>query len=165
MATKKAKSEELRVASGVLMRATREKGMVLPFPSGNNYRVRFPTAASLLRSGNLPNPLLSFVIDAYYNGMNQEKFDRFFAAQERLEAVIEADNSFKAVCQAMFIEPRIVDEPQAADEITIDDLPAEDQVWAFQLVFLRGEVLYPFREQPATPVASVAQSETVAQAA
>lgn len=54
---------ELLVTQGKAMRALREQGIVLTFPSGNNYRVRVPGAAGLLRRANMPNILVSYVHD------------------------------------------------------------------------------------------------------
>lgn len=165
MATKKTKPEAVAsVTLGKTMRKAREEGFLLLFPSGNHYRVRFPTAAALLKRGDLPNPLLRFVTDAYYSGVTQTKFDAFMAAQERADAALEMDASAKVICQAMFLEPRVVDEPQADDEVTIDDIPPEDQNWAFQLAFMRAQLLAPFRQEQAAVVERVPKAESVPQA-
>lgn len=150
---------------GKTMRKAREEGFSLLFPSGNRYRVRFPTAASLLKRGDLPNPLLKFVTDAYYSGVTQVKFDAFMAAQEQAEAALEMDASSKVICQAMFLEPKVVDNPEADDEVTIDDIPPEDQNWAFQLAFMRAQLLAPFRDEQAIAVASIPKAENVSQTA
>lgn len=152
---------ELPITLGKTMRKPREEGFALIFPSGNRYRVRFPTAAELLRRGNLPNPLMRFVVDAYYGGVTQAKFDAFLAAQERAEAAAEMDASVKVICEAMFMEPRVVDAPQADDEVSIDDIPPEDQNWALQLAFMRAQLLAPFRDEQAADVESVPAQQVV----
>lgn len=157
--------EELLVTQGKAMREMREQGVVLAFPSGNYYRVRNPTAAGLLRRGNLPNILLTFVIDAFYNGASQEKVDKFLSAQEKEENVLALMESFAVICQEMLMEPRVVENAQADDEVTMMDIPLVDQLWAFNLTFVPAEELYPFRAQPNADVGSLPRLEDVPQAA
>lgn len=156
--------KELEVTVGATLRKAREAGAVVPFPSGNNYRVRIPGAAGMLKRGNLPNPLLSFALDAFYSGVTEEKYDAFLSAQERSEGALDLIASLRAVCQEMFMEPRVVDNPQADNEIAIDDVPLQDQLWAFRLAFAPSEVLYPFRDEPQADVVSVLESQDVPQA-
>lgn len=157
-------SNELRPTSGKAMRAMREQGVVLLFPSGNYYRVRTLGAANLLRLGNLPNPLLAFAIDALYNGITEEKVDNFLALREKEEMALEFLESLRVICEAMFMEPRIVENPQADDEVTIEDVEPIDQGWAFKLAFAPAQALRPFRLEPQADVVSVPRLEDVTQA-
>lgn len=154
---------ELLVTSGKLMRQAREEGVVVPFPSGNNYRIRIPGAAGLLKRGQLPNALLAFVTDAFYSGMTEDKYDAFFAASDRADNARETMASLKAICEEMFMEPRVVDEPTQEGEIGILDVPPEDQIWAFRLAFVPVQAVHPFRAEPAADVVSVARPEVVPQ--
>lgn len=156
--------KELLATSAAKMRAAREVGAVLLFPSGNSYRVRVPTPAEMLRRGNLPNPLLSFVVDAFYNDLTQEKYDKFLGASDKAEDALALADSLKAICQAMFLDPRVADNPTADDEVLIFDVPLSDQLWAFRLFCAPMEVLYPFRAEPQTDVVSVAGAQDVPQA-
>lgn len=158
-------SKTLLVTSGKAMRAGREQGAVLPFPSGNNYRVRIPGAAGLLKRGNLPNPLMRFVVDAFYNGVTEDKYQAFLSPQESGDGARELVESLRAICEEMFMEPRVVAEPQGDDEATADDIPLMDRMWAFRLAFAPSEVLYPFRGEQAADVESVPQTQDNAQAA
>lgn len=151
------------VASGKAMRAMRERGIELLFPSGNYYRVRNPTASGLLKRGHLPNVLLTFVMDAFYNGGSRAKVDTFLTAKEKEEDVLALMESFKVICQEMFMEPHVVDDPQADDEVSIQDIPLEDQLWAFNLTFVPAEELYPFRQQQELDVVSIPEPENVPQ--
>lgn len=158
-------TEQLVVTSGKALREGREKGTVLPFPSGHNYRVRIPGADGLLKRGNLPNPLLRFVVDAFYQGVTEEKYQAFLSPQESGDSARELIESLRAVCEAMFMEPRVVETPEADDELTAADLPLMDRMWAFRLAFAPAEVLYPFRGEQTTPVESVPQTQDSTQAA
>lgn len=156
-------AEQLLATSGAAMRQLREKGIVLTFPSGNNYRICMPGAAGMLRRGNLPNPLLAFVVDAFYNGMTPQKYGDFLSAKDRADDAVAMLDSLKAVCEAMFMQPRIVDDPQSDDECTIDDVPLDDREWAFRLMFYPIKEVQPFRGEQETHVASVAVPQDVPQ--
>lgn len=156
---------QLLVTSGAALRKVREEGVVLTFPSGNNYRVTLPSPGTLLRRGHLPNPLLSFVVDAFYNGVTVAKYEAFVATKERQEDALAMLDSLRVVCQAMLMQPKIVDEPQGDDEISIDDLPIMDQEWALRLLFAPVSEVLPFRGEQAADVVSVARPEDVPQAA
>lgn len=156
-------ADELLVTSGAKMRAAREEGVVLPFPSGNYYRCKSATAAGLLRRGNLPNPLLTFTVDAFYNGTTQEKYDAFVAVSNKAESILALMDSLRVICEEMFVSPRIVAKPQDENEVSIDDVPLEDQFWAFRLTFKPVEVLYPFRPEPAADVVNVPEPQDLSQ--
>ncbi len=159
-----AKSEELKPTSGKAMRAMREQGVILLFPSGNHYRVRTLGAANLLRRGNLPNPLLAFAIDALYNGITEEKIDNFLTLREKEEQALEFLESLRVICEEMFMEPRIVEKPQADDEVAIKDVEPIDQGWAFKLAFAPAEALRPFRLESQTDVVILPVAQDVTQA-
>lgn len=143
------------------MRAAREKGVELLFPSGNTYRVRRPTAAGMLRRGDLPNPLLAFLVDVFYNGANSGKVDEFLSAQDKRENALGTMESLRVVCEEAFLDPRIVAFPDSDADVTIDDVPMEDQVWMFQATFLGVNDLRPFRNESPIAVESVPGTENV----
>lgn len=154
--------DTLLVTQGKAMRAHREQGIVLTFPSGNNYRVRVPGAAGLLKRGNLPNILVGYASEMLYQGDPEgKKYEAFIAPSDKSERALELLESYKAVCQEMFLEPRVVDEPQADDEIAIDDLSPIDQTWAFWLAFADAKALDNFRPQQAPDVVGVAVPQNV----
>lgn len=151
----------LAVTSGARMRATREEGVVLPFPSGNNYRIRIPGAAGLLKRGNLPNVLLSFAVDAFYTSVTEEKYDAFTAPGNQASHALETMESLRVVCEEMLLDPRVTDKPQTDNEVRIEDIPLMDQLWAFRLCFMEAQALYPFRDEQAVDVGHVAAREDV----
>lgn len=164
VAAKPTTPAQLLATSGVALRSLREKGVVLTFPSGNNYRVCLPGADGMLGRGNMPNPLLSFVVDAFYNGPSQAKWDAFLSPKDKEEDALALLASLKVVCEAMFMEPRVVDEPSAPDECSIDDVPMADRIWAFRLLFAPVNEVQPFRSESQTHVASVPEPQDVSQA-
>lgn len=154
-------SQDLVVTSAKKLRGMRETGVAMPFPSGNVYRVRPPTVAGLLKRGDLPNVLLAFVVDAFYNGTNAAKVQAFLSVQDKRENALDLLNSFRIVCEEMWMEPKIVANPQADNEVAIDDIPAEDQLFAFQVTFLGVEAVRPFRSESERGVESISGAENV----
>ena len=116
-------AEELKPTTGAAMREMREQGVLQLFPSGNMYQVRTVGPAPLLRRGSLPNILLNFVVDAIYNGMNQEKLDGFMALQEKAESALGFLESLRIVCEEVFVSPKIVSDPTADDEVSMSPHP------------------------------------------
>lgn len=149
----------LKPSSGKELRRAREQGYVLPFPSGESYRIRPATAAGLLKRGKLPNVLLSFVVDALYNGTDGKKVDEFLTLSEKEENAVEFLASLQVVCEEMFMEPRIVASPQADDELTIDDIPIVDQAFAFTQAFRAAKEVLPFRAKQEADVGGVAEGQ------
>lgn len=146
------------------LRRLREEGVVLGFPSGNHYRITLPGIDGMLARGDMPNPLLTFVVDAFYNGTTQDKYNAFFAPKEQQEDALALFQSLKVICQAMFLEPRVVDVIEGDDEVTIADIPLGDRQWAFRLLFAPVEEVYPFRGESAPDVGRLPRVETVLQA-
>lgn len=151
------KTEELKPTLGKAMRANREQGNVVEFPSGNFYRVRWASASALLRRGHLPNVLLSFVIDALYHGLSSQRVDDFLLLREKEEQAQEFLNSLQAVCEYMWLEPRIVDNPTTDDECHIEDVPLIDRAFAFDICFRPAKEVLPFRPESQTDVGSMEQ--------
>lgn len=158
-------TEELKPALGKQLRQMRETGVVLPFPSGNNYRVRTVGAATLLRRGSLPNILRAFVADAIFQGVTAAKIDAFMSLKDQEDHNLEFLKSLEVCCQAVFLEPRIVENPLADDECSIDDIMLVDQAWAFDLAFGFARELRPFRPEPESDVGRVPVVEAVPQTA
>jgi hypothetical protein len=156
-------SADNKPTSGAEMRANREQGQVVLFPSGNYYRVRWSTAASLLRRGNLPNVLLSFVVDALYKGLASEKVDAFLSLRDKEDNAQDFLASLKVLAEDMWMEPKIVETPQADDEISIADLPIIDQAFAFDICFRPAKEVLPFRDEQKIDVESMATLEDSAQ--
>lgn len=157
--------DELKPTLGSQLRQMRETGVVLPFPSGNNYRVRTVGAATLLRRGNLPNILRAFVADAIFHGVTATKIDAFMSLREQDDHAVEFLDSLEVCCEEVFLEPRIVKNPTAEDECAIADIMLVDQAWAFDLAFGFARELRPFRPQPEVDVGLVPIAEAVSQAA
>jgi hypothetical protein len=87
------------------------------------------------------------VIGILYGQLSSEQYAQFFTLGERKDQVLDLLESLRIVCTAALIDPKIVDEPLADNEITIDDLEDTEQRYIFDLALLEATALSRFREQ------------------
>lgn len=138
----------------------REQGEIITIPkTGRVVQLRAVKPAALLRLGKIPDPLSELVIRILYGQLTDEEYERFFNLPERMEQALDMAESLRVVCTAALVYPRIVDEPQADDEIQIDDLDDAEQRYLFELAFLEASDLTSFRERQTRRLESVAEDE------
>lgn len=130
--------------SGKEWRKPREEGIEIAFPSGNVARLRPISVTFLLRLNTIPQFATSMVMDMLANKgvpiTTAEDVQKFYAVAE-------------SAARAMFISPRIVDEPSDDDEIAPRDLTEEDLEFLWQ--FLVGRPLAEMRSFPDKPESAV----------
>lgn len=161
-------SEELTAANltpAKEMRWLREEGAFVRLPvSGWVVKMRTVTPDRLLRLGNMPDTLTSFVVNMVYGKLSKDAVFEFLAPKEKAEEAAAMLESLRVVCEAALVYPRLVLEPVADDEISIDDLEVADRGWIFRLAFASAEALYPFRHEPPPALERLAELEAVPQA-
>ena len=151
------------VTSAAEFRRVREQGEVITIPqTGRVVRMRVVKPAALLRLGTIPDPLSDLVIHILYGKVTHAEYESFFELKERKEQAVDLADSLRVVCTAALIEPRIVDEPQADDEIHIDDLEDSEQRFIFDLAMLEATGLSRFRQRQASDVEPVAPEQELA---
>lgn len=137
--------------SGKQWRAPREQGELVRLGSGYVARLRPVDVGALLASGTMPDILTPLAARIVYEGADaQEQIDAALLQQS-----VEMLEMFNVVCKAAFLEPRIVDNPQADDEISIEDLSYVDRAQVFNVCIQPAEVLRTFRLQQESDVATV----------
>lgn len=145
-------------------RRVHEKGEPIKLPpTGRLVQMRTVKPAYLLRQGKIPNPLAEFAMRALYGQLSDEDYKKFFSLGERAENAVDYAESLRIVCTAALIHPRIVDEPQADDEIHIDHLEDSEQRWIFDLAFLEATGLSRFRQRQEANVEPVLQRQEAEQ--
>jgi len=129
-------------------RKGREVGEVVTLPSTNRkVRMRTVKMDRLLELGDIPDVLSNLVVESLYGEMTNEKYRQFFTLVERKEHALEMTRALKIVCTAALIEPKIVDDPQADDDISIDDLEYTERRVIFDLALLEASGLSRFRQR------------------
>lgn len=157
---------DLPVTPAAEFRRVRTQGEKITIPStGRIVRMRTVKPAYLLRLGKIPDPLAELVIRLLYGQLTNEQYQAFFDLQERKEHAVDLAESLRVVCTAALIDPVIVDEPQAGNEIHIDDLEDGEQRYIFDLALLEATALSRFRQQQAANVDVVSPSEVHAEQA
>jgi hypothetical protein len=131
-------------------RRIRERGEIIPLPTtGRVVRMRIVKPSALLKLGKIPDPLTELVIKILYGQVSPEQYAQFFELADRREHAEDLAESFRVVCTAALIEPKVVDNPQADDEIHIDDLEDSEQRYIFDLALLEATGLSRFCKRQA----------------
>jgi hypothetical protein len=101
----------------------------------------------LLKLGEIPDVLSTLVVKLLYGQISEAEYRDFFTETEKRERALEMAESLRIVCTAALLEPRIVENPEADDEISIDDLEDSEQRIIFDLAMLEASALTRFRER------------------
>lgn len=142
---KKAVANGLVPTSGREWRQAREEGFVVMLPSGRVVRMQPVSLEKLIIYGEIPDTLVPLAAGSLWVGVNpEENKDDPEAVRKLLK---DADELFGLICRASFMEPVITDEPQADNEIHIDDLEFRDKVQGFEYAQLPSVSLRNFRDE------------------
>ena len=134
---------------GTDWRKAREEGFILTLPSGNAARIRPVALDVLLRNGEIPDLLTPFVAQMVYEGVDTGELDKLLSVEKLTESSTEMLTLIDAVVTAAFVEPHIVENPQADDEIAIEDVELADRGTVFSLAVLPANDLRRFLERQA----------------
>jgi len=128
-------------------RKPREEGYVIKLiTSGNTVRLRPVALDMLIASGSIPDILTPAAAKILWDGPDAG----LIAARSEIDH--EFIDLVNVVVPAAMLYPRVVDTPQADDEISLDDLDFSDKVAIYQLAIQPAAVLRRFRDQQATDV-------------
>lgn len=145
----------LKPTSGKQWRRPREEGYAVTLPSGNVAVIRPVALDVMLQRGEIPDLLTPIAASMLWK---ETEVDADTVEREPALA-LRMMELFDVVARAAFLEPRIVDEPEAHDEIAPADLSLEDKGWVFQLAIQPARVLATFCEKQAAGVGSVPTGE------
>lgn len=165
MAKRQEQLTEAQLTPAAEMRWLRQEGAYTRLPhSGWVVKMRVVQPDRLLRLGKMPDILTTFVVQMIYGKLEKDAVSKFLAPREQVAEAAEVLESLRVVCEAALVHPRIVAEPLADDEISIEDLELADRGWIFRLAFAPAEAMFPFRTQPPPSLDSMAELEAVPQA-
>lgn len=150
----------LRPTSGAAWRQPRTEGYTKELPSGAVARLRPVSPDQLIAAGEVPDILTPLVLKMLFQGSDGSELSQLTQPEQVLSHAGETVKLINAICRLAFVQPRIVDDPQTDDEISIDDVAIIDRSFVFQLVTQPAEVLRDFRLSPTTTdVATVPDGE------
>lgn len=146
---------KFKPTSGATWRKPRTEGEVVTLPSGNVARLRPVALDQLIISGKLPDLLTPIAAKSLWTETDTSTIaDQVETAKGFAELV-------NLVVPLAMMEPRIVADPQADDEIAMDDIEFSDKIAIFQLATGGSTVLRAFRERQEANVDAVPDSEDV----
>ena len=145
------KDTGLKVTSGPEWRRPREEGVLKQLPSGKVAQLRRLSLLSLIERGTIPDPLSGLISEMIGGKKLTVDLNTFQDFAEIL----------KVICQVAFIAPRIVDEPQADDEISIEDVDFDDRLHVFNWCQQEVRFLQPFRQEQTGDVEAPHDSDDV----
>lgn len=135
-----------------------EEGVVMRLPSGYVVKIRTLNLVDLLAHDDVVARLdqLTPVVAKLIEQGNLDGIFNPSAAWDAVEQLKATDELLKVVCKAMFVEPRIVDEPDRdKGEIPYKVLGEGDKGFIFGLIGRSAKELESFRDQTEQPLASV----------
>lgn len=136
--------------SGRQWRKPREEGFLVQLPSGNVCRLRPLSPDLMLSMGEIPDLLTPLVEKMLFEGADigevTQALDKAIDPAEQFDAgnLLRLIRFIDAFCVRALIAPRIVENPQAEDEISIYDLGLQDRFAIYQYCIQPAEVLYSF---------------------
>jgi|GEM_PF-2656720 len=162
----------LRATAGSAWREPRQAGIPVQLPSGNIARLRPVEPQALLKQGEIIDILTPLVAKMLFQGADASAEtiaqvigdatagdDNPAQLQEAATRLADLERVCDIVCKAAFVDPRVVDEPQAENEIAPDDIELADKVHVFTLALRGAAALRHFRYEPNADVESVPNSE------
>ena len=148
-------TKKLTPTPGATWRKPREVGETVRLPSGNIATLRPVALDQLMLSGKIPDLLTPIAAKSLWTetdtGMIADQVETAKGFAELVNLIVPA----------AVIEPRIVAEPAADDEITLADIEFSDKIAIFQLATGGATVLKSFREQQEKRVEPVPDGEDV----
>lgn len=151
---------------GVEWRRPRETGFLKTLPSGNKAYLRPVTPAALMEHmGEIPDHLTPIVSEMIFGGITHAKVLQLVdamgvdAAQDSLKRAARSVEFANTLCKIAFVNPKVVDNPQAEDEIAPGDIELADRFFVLTLSMQPVEVLRSFRWEQTADVEDVPDSD------
>ena len=95
-------------------------------PSGRVVRIRPAKPRALLALGQLPDELAELAVAMVYGQLTREQWIALFTLPDRIDQARARLETLRALCTAALVYPRLVEHPQADDEMHFDDLEDGD---------------------------------------
>lgn len=162
-------SEQLKPESGKAWRKARESGEVGRLPTGRIVRGRTVLPIHILELGeDVPDILTALATKLFYGKAKYKEVLAFREVRDDADHALKVGKALKIVTRAFLLEPRVVDEPLADDEISIDDVEPQDQAAIWDVAFMGADALSKFfreRGEQDNDLQAVAEGDAVPQAA
>lgn len=146
---------QLKPTSGQQWRKAREVGETIRLPSGNIATLRPVPLDQLMLSGKIPDLLTPIAARSLWAETDTSNI------ADQVETAKGFAELINLIVPLAVLRPRIVDNPQSDDEISLEDIDFSDKIAIFQLATGGSQTLSLFREQQEKRLEPVPDSEDV----
>jgi hypothetical protein len=144
-----------QITLGKMWRKSREEGYVISLPSGNSAKLRPISLDLLVMHGKIPDMLTPIAAKSLWVETSTEEIGR---ERDLSAKYIELIN---LIVPLAMIDPKVVESPQADDEISLEDLDFMDKLAIFNLVTQPADMLRSFRDQQIQRLALTPDGEDI----
>lgn len=137
--------------SGKTWREAREQGVEVRLPSGNEVRIRPMEVDFFILNGEIPDvlaPVINLMINAKPYSLPLGPGEETTEVEKWKKWV----TFLNTLVTFALISPKVVENPQADDEISIDDIGYGDKMLVYQFFSRPAQILRGFREQQNKPL-------------
>lgn len=131
----------MTVTSGKAWRRDYEEGVEITLPSGKVASIKPVSTELLFILRRIPDALTQRVMDAFLNG---GAFDLEVKDPEQYRLYLELRDAFVVTT---FVNPKIVKEPAADDEVMIEAIDSDDRNWLMRFFNQPASALHSFRDE------------------
>lgn len=133
-------------------------GEVVELPSGNFARLQRLNLLELIREGQIPDPLAGKLESIISKKQSLEKTAKDVSKNINIE---EMEQVLSLVAKNAFLEPKIVDDPQNDNEISIKNVSVDDQSYVFHYANGGLADIERFRNQQARALQTLLDGDKV----
>lgn len=137
---------------GKELRKRREEGFVVDLSTGCTVKVRPVAIDRLILAGQIPDYLTALAAKQLWGKITREELTDLELAKQYADLV-------NLIVPLAVASPRIVENPQADDEISIDDLDFRERTTIYTLAVGPVELLRRFRDRQTPNVAALLDNE------
>lgn len=134
-------------------RQPRQEGFVVVLPSGNAARLRPVALDQMILAGKLPDLLTPLAAKTLWTNTDEAEIGNQIELAKGFAQLVNM------IVPLAMMEPKIVEDPLADDEIAIEDIDFGDKVAVFQLATQPATFLRAYRDQQAANVATVSNGQ------
>lgn len=142
------------IASGAALRKARRETYPVPLLTGEYVLMRPIDLGALALAGEIPDLLLPAAYRALFGDLVRD-------ADDEKQSILDTLALVRLILPLALASPRIVDDPQADDEIALSDLDWPDQYFLFSRAIQGVSALRIFRERQAPDVAAGPNGATI----
>lgn len=157
----KSAKKKREVTPAAEWRRPREEGIEIQLPSGKVVRLRPVSMSTMLLDGSIPDLLSPLAAKTIWIGDKSLEAEDELSFEKIKDVAPEMLKLHNIITKEGLVYPRVVDDPQEDDEISLKDIDDGDKAAVFAYVTQGVYALEFFRDQQSADVESVPNGENV----